>query len=144
MPSEVQAAPDGTPDHNAKRDIANVERVLSADEKTEHMNYERIDDELAKYANAVAIDISFEENKRLKRMIDKRVLPVMVFTYFLQALDKGTMSFASIMDLREDIPVLKDNNKVMKPTDEVEWSTLTICSLRGSPLAYISLFSSLR
>jgi hypothetical protein len=27
----------------------------------------------------------------------------MVFTYFLQALDKGTLSFAAIMNLREDL-----------------------------------------
>ncbi|KAL1613038.1 hypothetical protein SLS60_001270 [Paraconiothyrium brasiliense] len=103
--SDVHAAPD------VKHDHANVERVLSTDEKAEHINYDRIDDELAKYANAEAIEISPEENKRLKRMIDKRVLPIMVFTYFLQALDKGTMSFASIMGLRTDIPVLSDNSK---------------------------------
>jgi hypothetical protein len=96
-----------------KNDSANVERVLSTDEKADHVNYDRIDDELARYANAEAIEISPEENKRLKRMIDRRVLPIMVFTYFLQALDKGTMSFASIMGLRTDIPVLeKDNSKV--------------------------------
>lgn len=29
-----------------------------------------------------------------------------VFTYFLQALDKGTMSFTSIMGIRQDIPAL--------------------------------------
>jgi hypothetical protein len=105
--SDVHAAPE------IKNDSANVERVLSTDEKAEHMNYDRIDGELAKYANAEAIEISPEENKRLKRMIDRRVLPIMVFTYFLQALDKGTMSFASIMGLRDDIPVLaKDNSKV--------------------------------
>lgn len=104
--SEVHAAPD------IKNDSANVERVLSSDEKADHINYDRIDDELAKYANSEAIEISPEENRRLKRMIDTRVLPIMVFTYFLQALDKGTMSFASIMGIRDDIPVLKDNSKV--------------------------------
>lgn len=55
------------------------------------MNYDRVDKELAKYADAARIDITPEENKRLKRMIDRRVLVVMVVTYFIQALDKGTM-----------------------------------------------------
>jgi hypothetical protein len=96
-----------------KTDISHVERVVSGpDEKGEHINYDRIDDELAKYAGTVAVEISEEENKRLKRLIDRRVLPIMVFTYFLQALDKGTMSFASIMGLRNDIPVLAQNSKV--------------------------------
>jgi hypothetical protein len=97
-----------------KPDIAQVERVLSTTDGMEkdHMNYDRVDQELAKYANAVAIEISPEENARLKRLIDRRVLPVMVFTYFLQALDKGTMSFASIMGIRKDIPVLLEDSKV--------------------------------
>ena len=96
----------------AKADVAQVERVMSGTEKGEHINYDRIDNEVARYVNATAIEISEEENKRLKKMIDKRVLPIMVFTYFLQALDKGTMSFTSIMGIREDIPILQDNSKV--------------------------------
>ncbi|KAF2254624.1 allantoate permease [Trematosphaeria pertusa] len=114
-PDAVHTAPEVVHDsaHDAgKSDIGQVERVFSAtDEKGDHMNYDRVDNELAKYANAVAIEISEEENKRLKRMIDGRVLPIMVFTYFLQALDKGTMSFTGIMGIRDDIPVLQNNSK---------------------------------
>jgi hypothetical protein len=66
-------------------------------------NHERIDPEVAKYATSDGIAVSDSDSKRLKRMIDKRVLTVMVFTYFLQALDKGTLSFAAIMNLREDL-----------------------------------------
>lgn len=62
----------------------------------------RVDPEVAKYASAAAIEIDNETNKRLKRMIDKRVLLVMMVTYFLQALDKGTISFASIMGIVDD------------------------------------------
>lgn len=47
--------------------------------------------EVAKYASATAIAISPAENRRLKMLIDKRVLTIMVLTYFLQALDKGTL-----------------------------------------------------
>jgi hypothetical protein len=99
---------------DGKKDIAQVERVLSADTGLEkdHINYDRIDKELAKYANATAVEISPEENQRLKKLINQRVLPIMIFTYFLQALDKGTMSFTAIMGIRDDIPVLANSNQV--------------------------------
>ncbi|RDL38852.1 MFS general substrate transporter [Venustampulla echinocandica] len=68
----------------------------------EHMNYDRVDAEVAKYASTTAVVISPEENKRLKMMVDKRVLSIMIFTYFLQAIDKGTMSFTIIMGVKQD------------------------------------------
>lgn len=84
-------------------DISQIERDMSPEElEKDHMNYDRVDKELVKYANVARIDISEAENKRLKRLIDKRVLPIMIFTYFLQALDKGTLSFASIMGIKTD------------------------------------------
>ncbi|TVY51345.1 putative transporter [Lachnellula cervina] len=71
--------------------------------KKDHMDFNRVDKEVAKYASGVAVHVSPEDNSRLKRQIDKRVLSIMIFTYFLQALDKGTMSFASIMGLPADL-----------------------------------------
>jgi hypothetical protein len=65
-------------------------------------DHNRIDPEVAKYMSTTAIEIDEATNKRLKRLIDTRVLTVMVVTYFLQALDKGTLSFSSIMHLPED------------------------------------------
>ena len=110
-PLEGQPASKGKSTTN---DIAHVERVTStSDLENEHMNYERVDKELAKYAQATAIEISPEENKRLKQMIDRRILTIMVFTYFLQALDKGTMSFASIMGIREDAHLDAKSNQVI-------------------------------
>lgn len=108
----VHTAPEVSSYPADKKEIGQVERVLSAeDEKIDHVNYDRIDKEVAKYADATAdrVHISEEENKRLKKLIDRRVLPIMIITYFLQALDKGTMSFSSIMGIRNDIPILKQN-----------------------------------
>ncbi|CAG5179061.1 uncharacterized protein ALTATR162_LOCUS9013 [Alternaria atra] len=103
----VHNAPETVRHSDDKKDITQVERVLSAgDEKGEHADYNRIDAEVAKYAGASEVFVSEEENKRLKKMIDRRVLPIMVVTYFLQSLDKGTMSATSIMGIRNDIPVL--------------------------------------
>ena len=64
---------------------------------------DRLDPEVARYATGHSQLISDPENRRLKRLIDQRVLVVMVFTYFLQTLDKGTVSFASIMHFPEDL-----------------------------------------
>jgi hypothetical protein len=67
-----------------------------------HTNYDLVDNEVANYASETIVEIDEATNKRLKRLIDKRVLFVMGFTYFIQALDKGTMSFASIMGIIDD------------------------------------------
>lgn len=99
--------------------INKTERVLSADEieyAKDHQNYEAVDKELAHYVSDARIDISPEKNAELRRKIDKRVLSVMVATYFLQAIDKGTLSFASIMG------IITDTNLVGQ-----EYSWLTTC-----------------
>ena len=76
------------PTSNAKRadDIAAIERVHSGPDELQkdHADYNRVDKEVAKYAEGAAIEFSKEESKRLRRMIDRRVLVVMVLTYFLQ------------------------------------------------------------
>jgi MFS family permease len=93
-----------------KDDLVRLETVMSNEEnlKGDHMNYERVDKELAKYTNSERIVISEADDKRLKKMIDRRVLVIMILTYFLQALDKGTMSFTSIMGIRDDLGLLGD------------------------------------
>jgi hypothetical protein len=123
--------------HDDKKDITQLERTLSAgDEKVDHANYERVDNEVAKYADATGVTLSEEEDKRLKKLIDRRVLPIMVFTYFLQALDKGTMSFASIMGIRADVPGLEKNSNVSPrvflrllthPLTSLKFAWLTTC-----------------
>ncbi|KAJ5724970.1 major facilitator superfamily transporter, partial [Penicillium malachiteum] len=70
--------------------------------KENKMNYDLVDLEVARYAAGRAIQISDEEDKRLKQLIDRRILAAMVGTYFLQGLDKSIISFASIMGIRED------------------------------------------
>ena len=67
------------------------------DPKKDHAHYDKIDKEVAKYAAAEAVYISPEESTRLRKMIDKRVLAIMITTYFLQAIDKGTLSFAYVL-----------------------------------------------
>lgn len=80
----------------------NVEAVLSHEIDKDHTDYRRVDKELAQYISEARITISPETNNELRRKIDRRILTVMISTYFLQAIDKGTMSFASIMGIKSD------------------------------------------
>ncbi|PWY75379.1 MFS general substrate transporter [Aspergillus heteromorphus CBS 117.55] len=85
------------------KDISHVERVLSPTDKLhEDLDASRVDQEVLAYAARGPVDVDEAESRRLRRMIDRRVLLIMIVTYFLQALDKGTMSFASIMGIRDD------------------------------------------
>ncbi|EFY98988.2 MFS transporter [Metarhizium robertsii] len=72
-------------------------------------DYGRVDKELAKYISDARITITPEKNHELRRKIDRRILAVMISTYFLQAIDKGTMSFASIMGIRDDTHLSKQD-----------------------------------
>ncbi|EGZ77847.1 MFS general substrate transporter [Neurospora tetrasperma FGSC 2509] len=86
-----------------KHDLGEVERTLSPDlDKGYQPRYDKVDRELAQYVADEAFEISETENARLRKLIDKRVLAIMITTYFIQAIDKGTLSFSSIMGIRED------------------------------------------
>jgi hypothetical protein len=104
-PMAVEQREHVTKDANDLDKVESIERVMSPDDDLmkDHTDYDRVDPDVAKYATEGGVAVSEEENRRLKKMINKRVLTVMVFTYFLQALDKGTMSFASIMNIRQDL-----------------------------------------
>ncbi|RYP02468.1 hypothetical protein DL764_005795 [Monosporascus ibericus] len=115
----------------AKKSFAEKEhaRPLSVDDAEEaqkadgRINYNKMDKELAKYAGDIRIEFTPEENSRLRKLIDKRVLVVMILTYFLQAIDKGTLSFAAIMKLPEDTGLADENGNV---TQQFSWLTSCI------------------
>jgi hypothetical protein len=46
--------------------------------------------------------VTSEENKRILRKIDLTILPIMLAVYFLQGLDKATLSYASVFGLVTD------------------------------------------
>ncbi|KAK2604212.1 hypothetical protein N8I77_007160 [Diaporthe amygdali] len=56
----------------------------------------------AQYAGHEAIYIDENTNRQLFWKINKRILACMLGTYFCQALDKGTLSFSSIMGIQKD------------------------------------------
>ncbi|KAI0641737.1 MFS general substrate transporter [Trametes meyenii] len=86
--------------------IENVKDVYSINSGQDIVSgHVGIDAEVADFfaeASDKPIVIDEATNKRLRWMVHKRVLLVMVVTYFAQTLDKGTINFASIMGIRED------------------------------------------
>jgi hypothetical protein len=98
-----------TDDVTVDNQVENLETVASHVDEKDHTDYGRVDKELAKYISDARIEISPEKNDELRRKIDKRILLVMILTYFLQAIDKGTMSFASIMGIRDDTNLSKQD-----------------------------------
>lgn len=120
-----------------KAEGSHHENAEMNDEKivVENLGTSRVDGEVAKYASEKAIHIDEATDKRLKRMIDKRVLTIMIFTYFLQALDKGTLSFASIMGIQKDTGLQGQQVGQTFGVDLVLWTKVTdvriLYSIRG-------------
>lgn len=119
-------------EYKSKQDISHVEQVLSCsdDLAKDNMDITRVDKEIQAYAAHGQVEIDEETNKRLKKLIDRRVLVIMICTYFLQALDKGTMSFSAIMGIKKDAN-LEDGQKVNTITP-VNLSLQILISLRPS------------
>ena len=92
-----------TETNEMKREVSHIERTLSPSDKLSKPpnDISNVDHEVLEYASNAHVDIDESTSRRLRRMFDRRVLVIMIITYFLQALDKGTMSFASIMGIRE-------------------------------------------
>ncbi|GFZ51514.1 hypothetical protein JCM24511_09281 [Saitozyma sp. JCM 24511] len=61
----------------------------------------KIDAETAKYLDSSVI-IDDETNRQIKHMLDRRILPFLVITYFFQTFDKGTLAFSSVMGIQTD------------------------------------------
>lgn len=84
------------------QDVAHLETMDSVADVEDKNAHSRMDREVAEYAGIERIEIDEATDRRLKKMIDKRILAIMVVTYFMQALDKGTISFVAIMNFNKD------------------------------------------
>lgn len=49
-----------------------------------------------------SVVVTAEDNKRVLRKVDLAILPILLAVYFLQGLDKTTLSYASVFGLVED------------------------------------------
>jgi hypothetical protein len=104
-----------------------LEATLSHDEMGQkHVNHDLVDKELAAYTSETPISIDASTNKRLKRLIDKRVLSVMIVTYFLQSVDKSALPFASIMGLQKDTGLIGSQVRVFGLVQGVTTDRVTV------------------
>jgi len=78
------------------------------------------------------IIVTPEDNKRVLRKIDLRILPIILFVYCLQSLDKTTLSYASVFGLIEHTHL---------EGDEYSWlgSVVYLAQLVFQPLVAYSL-----
>ena len=67
------------------------------------------DEAMKAFTTGEIIEIDAETNKRLLRIIDWHLMPIMCLVYGINYLDKTTISYASIMGLRTDLHLKGDN-----------------------------------
>lgn len=84
-----------------KNSIVQMEQKDPQDTEKLALHAQLGDDETARYATE-SIEIDAATNKRLFWKINRRILIVMLITYFCQSLDKGTLGFSSIMGIQKD------------------------------------------
>ncbi|RDX44014.1 MFS general substrate transporter [Lentinus brumalis] len=107
-----------------ERRIEDVEKDIISVTSGETRPAAGIDAEVADFFASQSqgpVEIDEETDRRLRWMIHKRVLLVMVVTYFAQTLDKGTINFASIMGIVEDTHLVGQ-----------QYSWLTTCGIMAS------------
>ncbi|TLD14185.1 uncharacterized protein PgNI_04431 [Pyricularia grisea] len=52
--------------------------------------------------------VTDEDNKRIRRLTDKRILTILIWIYFLQILDKSVLGYGAIFGMREDCNLTGD------------------------------------
>ena len=67
------------------------------------------DEAMKAFVNGEVVEIDHATNKRLLRIIDFRMMPLMCVIYGMNYLDKTTLSYASIMGIKTDIHLVGDD-----------------------------------
>ncbi|CAN9326128.1 allantoate permease-like protein [Alternaria alternata] len=85
-----------------KNHVENVETTESIHKPSNAANGKGKDKAAALLASNERIVVTSAENKRVLKKIDLVILPILLSVYFLQSLDKTTLSYASVFGLIED------------------------------------------
>lgn len=94
-------------DEKEKSFPSHLEHVNSLDDGLEkqpaalHGKVENMDEAARVMAEAGKIEYTMEEDKAVLRKIDTWILPVLCLVYWVQQLDKASVSYAAVFDLRE-------------------------------------------
>ncbi|EJT97059.1 MFS general substrate transporter [Dacryopinax primogenitus] len=106
-----------------------IEYVSSPNGDDHHIH----DTEAVGYLNPSVV-ITLEENRRLLRLINTRVLPCMIICYLAQALDKGVLGTASIMGLQQDTGMVGQDYAL---TNTILWIGVIVGELPANRLVQI-------
>lgn len=84
--------------------VGNVEKAGSFPGSGDHREHAVHGDKAAEFLQHTneRATVTPAENRRILRKIDLMILPIMLGVYFLQALDKATLSYASVFGLVAD------------------------------------------
>ncbi|KAL7791489.1 major facilitator superfamily domain-containing protein [Trichoderma ceciliae] len=94
--------------------------------------------------DTAALQLDEETERRLLRKIDLNLMPLMCIVYGLNYLDKTTLSYASIMGLKEDLNLVGDNYQWLSSLfyfGYLGWEFPTNRLLQRFPLAKYSAFN---
>ncbi|UKZ51248.1 hypothetical protein TrVGV298_005006 [Trichoderma virens] len=94
--------------------------------------------------DTAALQIDEETERRLLRKIDLNLMPLMCIVYGLNYLDKTTLSYASIMGLKQDLKLVGDNYQWLSSLfyfGYLGWEFPTNRLLQRLPLAKYSAFN---
>ncbi|EXJ88440.1 hypothetical protein A1O1_05370 [Capronia coronata CBS 617.96] len=101
------------------------------------------DEAMKAFADGEVLEIDEATNKRLLRIIDWHLMPLMCVIYGLNYLDKTTLSYASIMGIKKDIGLVGDDYQWLGSMfyfGYLAWEYPTNRLLQRLPLAKYSAF----
>lgn len=96
------------PSHDAAHE-AEVGREVDALPETKWKHPLDADEAMVAVSALGNVEIDDATNKRLLQRIDIRLMPLLCLVYALNFLDRSTLSFASVMGMKEDIRLKGDN-----------------------------------
>jgi ACS family allantoate permease-like MFS transporter len=124
---------------------ANLEekrRVSVAAEKILKHSHDA-DEAMKAFKSGEIIEIDQATNKRLLKIIDRNLIPLMCIVYGLNYLDKTTLSYASVMGIKKDIHLVGDDYQWLGSMfyfGYLAWEYPTNRLLQRLPLAKYSAF----
>lgn len=122
----------------------NKERKTSADVEKVMAHSHDADEAMKAFTSGEIIEVDEKTNKRLLRIIDWHLMPVMCLVYGINYLDKTTISYASIMGLKTDLDLHGDDYQWLGSMfyfGYLFWEYPTNRLLQRLPLAKYSAFN---
>ncbi|KXG53364.1 Major facilitator superfamily domain, general substrate transporter [Penicillium griseofulvum] len=104
--------------------MANHDIEAVADSKSVHANAPSDTPTPGHMDEGELVILTNEDNIRIRRKTDKRILAILTWVYFLQILDKGVLGTASIFNLQEDTGLVGSQYSLVSsiaPIAQVAW-----------------------